>query len=57
MTIAGYLPNHLAHYDLNVRQIVVLERDAVAEWLDPSIPAKPVIKLLGAGKLAVQLIG
>jgi len=39
------------------RQIVVLERDAWADWLDPSIPAKSLIKPLGAGKLAVELIG
>jgi hypothetical protein len=32
----------------------VLERDAWANWLDPSILAKLLTKPLGAGKLAVE---
>jgi len=47
-------PNIAPYHD---RQIVVLERDAWADWLDPSIPTKSLIKPLGAGKLAVELIG
>jgi len=33
------------------RRIVVLERDAWGDWLDPSIPAKSLIKPLGPESL------
>jgi putative SOS response-associated peptidase YedK len=39
------------------RQIVILERDAWADWLDPSISAQTLIKLLAAGTLEVEQIG
>jgi hypothetical protein len=39
------------------RQIVILERDSWADWLDPSIPAQSLIKPLSAGSLAVEQVG
>lgn len=39
------------------RQIVVLQRDAWADWLDPSVPAQSVIKPLPAGTLLVDQVG
>jgi putative SOS response-associated peptidase YedK len=39
------------------RQIVILERDSWADWLDPSVSAKPLIKPLPAGSLSVEQIG
>lgn len=39
------------------RQIVILERDAWADWLDPSVSAKSLIKALPAGSLNVEQVG
>jgi putative SOS response-associated peptidase YedK len=39
------------------RQIVILERDSWADWLDPSVSAKPLIKPLPAGSLSVEQVG
>jgi putative SOS response-associated peptidase YedK len=39
------------------RQIVILEREAWADWLDPSVPAQSVIRPLPAGSLAVEQVG
>ena len=39
------------------RQIVILERDAWADWLDPSVSAKSLIKPLQAGALRVEQVG
>ncbi|MEO5322845.1 SOS response-associated peptidase [Mesorhizobium sp. CC13] len=39
------------------RQIVILERHAWADWLDPTIPAQSLIKPLAAGSLHVKQVG
>ena len=39
------------------RQIVILERDSWADWLDPSVSAKPLIKPLPAASHSVEQIG
>jgi putative SOS response-associated peptidase YedK len=39
------------------RQIVILERDNWADWLDPSISAKSLIRPLPAGALNVEQVG
>jgi len=39
------------------RQIVILERDTWADWLDPSVPAQSLIKPLPAGTLMVEQVG
>jgi putative SOS response-associated peptidase YedK len=39
------------------RQIVILERSALADWLNPSISAKSIIKPLPAGVLHVEQVG
>lgn len=39
------------------RQIVILERDAWADWLDPSVPEQSLIKPLGPGSLLVEQVG
>lgn len=39
------------------RQIAVLGRDQWADWLDPSIPAKDVLRTLPAGSLEVVQVG
>jgi putative SOS response-associated peptidase YedK len=39
------------------RQIVILERNAWADWLDPTVSAKSLIKPLPAGTLAVERVG
>lgn len=39
------------------RQIVILERDTWADWLDPSIPAQSLIKTLASGSLLVEQVG
>jgi putative SOS response-associated peptidase YedK len=36
---------------------VILERDAWADWLDPAVPAKTLIKPLPAGTLIVEQVG
>lgn len=39
------------------RQIVIPERDAWTDWLDPSVSAKSLIKPLPAGSLSVKQVG
>lgn len=39
------------------RQIVILGRDAWADWLDPSVSAKSLIKALPEGSLKVEQVG
>lgn len=39
------------------RQIVILGRDAWADWLDPSVPAQSLIRPLPAGSLRVEQVG
>lgn len=39
------------------RQIVILQRDAWAGWLDPSVAARSLIKPLPAGSLTVERVG
>lgn len=39
------------------RQIVILERTAWANWLDPAIPAQSLIKQLPQGSLRVEQVG
>jgi putative SOS response-associated peptidase YedK len=39
------------------RQIVILERDAWADWLDPSASAQSLIRPLPAGTLSVEQVG
>ena len=39
------------------RQIVILEREAWADWLDPSFSAKSLIRPLPAGSLSVEQVG
>ncbi len=39
------------------RQIVILERKAWADWLDPSVSAESLIKPLPAGTLSVDQVG
>jgi putative SOS response-associated peptidase YedK len=38
------------------RQIVILEREAWVDWLDPSVPAQSLIRALPAGTLAVEQV-
>ena len=47
-------PDILPYHD---RQIVILERESWAGWLDPSVSAKPLIKPLPAGSLTVEQVG
>ena len=39
------------------RQIVILERNAWADWLDPSVSAKGLIRPLPEGSLSVEQVG
>jgi len=39
------------------RQIVILEREAWADWLDPSVPAQSLIRSLPLGALQVVQVG
>ena len=39
------------------RQIVILDQDAWADWLDPSVPAASLIRPLPAGRLLVEQVG
>jgi putative SOS response-associated peptidase YedK len=39
------------------RQIAILDRADWAVWLDPSVPAKTILKPLPAGILAVDPVG
>jgi putative SOS response-associated peptidase YedK len=36
---------------------VILDRDAWADWLDPSVPAKSLIRPLAPGTLLVEQVG
>lgn len=47
-------PDIVPYHD---RQIVILERHAWADWLDPMIPAQSLIKPLAAGSLHVKQVG
>ncbi len=47
-------PDIAAYHD---RQIVILERNAWADWLDPSVSAKSLIRPLPAGSLNVEQVG
>ena len=38
-------------------QIAILDRAQWADWLDPSVPAKAVLKPLPKGTLAVEQVG
>ena len=39
------------------RQIAILDRAPWADWLDPAVPAQPLLKPLPAGSLAVEQMG
>ena len=39
------------------RQIAVLDRASWIDWLDPSVPAKSILKPLPAGSLTVEQVG
>jgi putative SOS response-associated peptidase YedK len=39
------------------RQIVILDREAWADWLDPSVPAQSLMRPLAAGALQVEQVG
>jgi putative SOS response-associated peptidase YedK len=39
------------------RQIVILEREAWADWLDSSVSSKALIKPLPKGSLSVEQVG
>ena len=39
------------------RQIAILDRAQWADWLDPAVPAKAVLKPLPKGTLAVEQVG
>lgn len=39
------------------RQIVILDREAWADWLDPTVPARSLIRPLPPGSLAVEQVG
>lgn len=39
------------------RQIVILERETWADWLDPSVSAKALIKPLPEGSLFMEQVG
>jgi putative SOS response-associated peptidase YedK len=47
-------PDIVPYHD---RQIAILEKSAWLDWLDPSIPAKSLIKPLPAGTLSVGQVG
>jgi putative SOS response-associated peptidase YedK len=47
-------PDILPYHD---RQIVILERSAWVDWLDPNVSAKSLIMPLPAGTLVVEQIG
>lgn len=38
------------------RQIVVLPRDQLADWLDPAVPAKEILRALSKGSLDVRQV-
>lgn len=39
------------------RQVVIIDRRAWADWLDPSVPARSLIRPLPPGSLAVEQVG
>ena len=39
------------------RQIVILERDAWVDWVDPTVSAKSLIRSLSDGALSVEQVG
>ncbi|MBO9623934.1 MAG: SOS response-associated peptidase [Sphingomonas sp.] len=39
------------------RQIAVLDRNRWADWLDPNVPAREVLRMLPEGSLAVEQVG
>lgn len=39
------------------RQIVILDRHDWADWLDPRVPARDILKTSARGSLVVQQIG
>jgi putative SOS response-associated peptidase YedK len=39
------------------RQIAILDRSDWANWLDPSVSAKDILKTLPAGSLNVEQVG
>ncbi len=45
---------HIAPY--HDRQIVILDRDACADWLDATVSAKSLIKPLPVGTLSVEQV-
>ncbi|WP_352531840.1 MULTISPECIES: SOS response-associated peptidase [unclassified Mesorhizobium] len=47
-------PDIVPYHD---RQIVILDRSAWADWLDPSVSAKSLIKPLPPGTLQVEQVG
>lgn len=47
-------PDVAAYHD---RQIAILDRTHWADWLDPSVSARSLLKLLPAGTLAVRQVG
>ncbi|GGA51771.1 DUF159 family protein [Nitratireductor aestuarii] len=47
-------PDIIPYHD---RQIVILGREAWADWLDPSVPAQSLIHPLAAGTLQVEQVG
>lgn len=42
---------------LHDRQIAILDRADWANWLDPAVSAKDILKALPAGSLAVEQVG
>lgn len=47
-------PDIAAYHD---RQIAILDRAYWADWLDPAVPARSLLKPLPAGTLAVEQVG
>jgi putative SOS response-associated peptidase YedK len=39
------------------RQIAILDRADWADWMDPSVSAKSILKTLPAGSLSVEQVG
>jgi putative SOS response-associated peptidase YedK len=54
MLTTGPGPDIAPYHD---RQIAILDRSAWADWLNPSISAKSLIKALAAGTLFVEQVG
>ncbi len=47
-------PDIASYHD---RQIAILDRRDWADWVDPSVSAKTVLKPLSAGTLSVERVG